>query len=82
MDLLIAESQVRSEFYKRTIPNPYDISTVWNIVSTWKPRLYIHGWYYLSGSDFGSHCVYGFHRIYYVDLFGYTYDSGPECVGV
>ena len=78
-DIFVTESWVRGRFYKRLPPGAYTILSTWNVVSTWWPGLYLHGWYKRS-SAFGEHCVSGKHRFFYLEFFGYTYDSGPACI--
>ena len=78
-DIFITESWVRGRFYKRLPPGSYDILSLWSVVNTWWPGLYIRGWYKRS-SAYGEHCVRGRHRFFYLDLFPYNYNSGPDCV--
>lgn len=80
-DLLVTESWVSGHFYKKFVPNAYDIRTVWGKMSTWRPGFYFHAWRFVpKNPGAGTHCVYGHHRFFYLDLFGYTFNSGPDCV--
>ena len=84
LDLFVTESRTRGNFYKRSPPPPYDISTLWRVRHTAWPGIYVDTWFHLNlATNVGRHCVIGTHKFYYFWLFSSTiHHSGPNCIEI